>query len=142
MSRQAARAVIDAGLNIAGTISLRRFNRPLTPRSAKNYLKRLSWRCSRSQLPDYPFVMDYGSHKELACQGLVPGVTDRQLQNALAECKKLAAPFCLATHYWELNQHPQMRKIMYKLFEPEDKELSFVTCETLFNNQANQKTTD
>ncbi|MCM8832183.1 MAG: DUF2334 domain-containing protein [Candidatus Omnitrophica bacterium] len=101
ISKHGVKAISECGLNISGTMYLSRFNRPINYYSVKNWLLKLWWRIRYNKV--YPYVMDYGSHKELCAYGLVPGVSFEQLKEQFEFCFVKNAPFVLAVHYWELN---------------------------------------
>jgi hypothetical protein len=55
--------------------------------------------------------MDYGTHKELCAYGLVPGIIYEELKEQFEFCKKVNAPFVLATHYWEVLKNNNLKDI-------------------------------
>jgi hypothetical protein len=66
----------------------------------------------------YPFPVDLSTHKELVSYELNPyNGTYKKLCNALEYCVKLSAPFVLATHYWQFQNHPDMLTELYKFVD-------------------------
>ncbi|MEM7818245.1 MAG: DUF2334 domain-containing protein [Candidatus Aenigmatarchaeota archaeon] len=100
ISANGVKAVVDNGLNISGIIMLRRFNRKFNYYSLRNWIKKAVYKIFNGY--EYPFVMDYKTHKELLAYGLVPGVSIDRLIKQYKFCKKQSAPFVLSVHYWEL----------------------------------------
>jgi len=110
ISREGVKAVAECGLNISGTMLLLKFNRPINKYSVKNWILKFWWRLKYNKV--YPYVMDYGNHKELCAYGLVPGVSYEQLKEQFEFCKKVNSPFVLATHYWEINRNTLLYAIL------------------------------
>lgn len=132
ISRKGARAVIENGLNISGSLILSKFNRNLNSAFVRNYLLKLSCRIRFGKI--YPYVMDYGSHKEIRAYGLVPGVSLKELEEHLKFCYGRNAPFVLATHHWEINKHPSLQRILESFlgFAQDLKGINFVSLDSIF----------
>lgn len=113
ISKEGVKAVSECGLNISGTMYLSKFNRPVNFLSIKNWWLKFLWRILYNKV--YPYVMNYGKHKELCAYSLVPGITLERLLSQYKFCQQKNAPFVLATHYWELNNKVDLKNILYLL---------------------------
>jgi hypothetical protein len=51
----------------------------------------------------YPFPLRYRTHSEFGCHSLVPQTTWRDLVSGFDEARALGGDFCVATHYWEVD---------------------------------------
>jgi len=109
ISKEGVKAVSECGLNISGTMLLSKFNRPINKYSIRIWILKLWWRFKYNKV--YPYVMDYGTHKELCAYGLVPGIGYEELKEQFEFCKKINAPFVLATHYWEVSKNNNLKDI-------------------------------
>ena len=94
--------VAGLGMNISGTMTPA-FNRKKTVKSVKLYLDKTIWHIKNKEVP-YPFLMDYGTHKELAGTTVSPSTNKKSFSMKYEYCKQNNIPFVLATHYWELNE--------------------------------------
>ena len=99
ISKEGVKIVAKLGLHISGIME-KSMNRPINVRTLVNYAKRIYWKL-KNNLP-YPFVMDYGTHKELVAYALTPSTDLDRFYKVFNLCKKINAPFVLATHYWEV----------------------------------------
>jgi hypothetical protein len=109
LSRRGLGAVDRAGLNVLGSfLSFHPRRKPWDARTPGNYLRlslyRLRLRRRRSDKIVYPFPLRYRNHAEFGCHTLVPGVRSAPLLAGLAEAKRAGGHYCLATHYWELDE--------------------------------------
>ena len=132
ISKEATDVVAGCKLNISGTIRLSKFNRSISICSCKNWLTRFFYRLRYDRV--YPYIMDYGTHKELNAYELVPKVTLETLRNHLDFCLYKGAPFVMATHYWEMFEHSSQREIMkhFIKYVQNIKKMSFVSVNSLF----------
>jgi hypothetical protein len=84
----------------------------------------------------YPYVLDYGSHKEIRCHGLTPKTHFGDLLRKLRFCYERHGVFVLASHYWEYDapcgKHPgwKMRDLLYRFWDEVTK-LPNVKCVSL-----------
>jgi len=115
ISKEGVKAVSECGLNISGAMLLSKFNRSLSKYSIENWVLKFWWRLKYDR--GYPYVMNFGNHKELCGYGLVPGISYEELKEQFEFCKKVDAPFVLATHYWEVLENNDLKKIYYQLLE-------------------------
>ncbi len=108
LSRRGLRAVDQAGLNVLGSFfSFRPDKKPWGPDTVRNYLlvrahRRKTGRTKRDRLI-YPWPVRYNRHAEFGCQPLVPRTTLEELLDAFEEARRFGGDFCLATHYWEID---------------------------------------
>lgn len=76
-----------------------------------NYIKRWSFRLIKKI--QYPGILNYGKHKELAAYT----VDDyERLVYEYNVCKKKNAPFVIYTHYWQLNQDEKAKKLLRRIY--------------------------
>ncbi len=115
ISRDGAKAVSECGLSLSGTMRLVKFNRTPDFHSLKNYVLKLLWRLVYNRV--YPYVMDYGSHRELCAYGLVKKTTLDELKKSFLFCLKKNAPFVLAVHHWELLKNPPLLETFKEFLE-------------------------
>ncbi|SRR5579884_120283 len=109
LSRQGLLAVDRAGLNVLGSfLSFHPARKPWDRTTLGNYIRvtlyRLRLRRGRRAKIVYPFPLRYRNHAELGCHNLVPGVRAETLLAGLAEARRVGGSYCLATHYWELDE--------------------------------------
>lgn len=108
LSRQGLVAVDRAGLNVLGSFySFRPDKKPIGLDAVANYLRISAhrWRTGRGrhQRLMYPWPLRYNRHAEFGCQPLVPRTTLDELLSAFEEARRFGGDFCLATHYWEID---------------------------------------
>ncbi len=117
LSKDCVGIVAKLGMNISGIVG-KTFNRPLSLKSLINFSKKIYWRV-RYGLP-YPFVMDYGTHKELVAYALTPATNIKKLEQIYEMCKNLKAPFTISTHYWEVLKNETLLQTFKKFLEKLD----------------------
>jgi hypothetical protein len=108
LSKRGLAAVSAAGLNLLGSfLSFRPSMRPWELRTPLNYWRVARFRASTNRARHdrfvYPFVLRYRRHAEFACHSLIPGTTLDELVRGFDEARSLGGDFCLATHYWEID---------------------------------------
>lgn len=98
ISRAGLNAIVDAGMNLGGTVRLwSRNSRTVTVRSL-SYCPRVWWHHSiRGRR--YPFVLDMGDHEEVSCHTVGPRSHYGHLRQELVYCHEVGGVFVLATHY-------------------------------------------
>lgn len=108
LSRRGLRAVDRAGINVLGSFySFRPDKRPWGLDALRNYLRisahrRRTGRTRQDRLI-YPWPLRYNRHAEFGCQPLVPRTTLEELVAQFEEARRHGGHFCLATHYWEID---------------------------------------
>ena len=108
LSRRGLRAIDRAELNVLGSFySFRPDKKPWGRDTLRNYLlvrahRRKTGRTKRDRLI-YPWPLRYNRHAEFGCQPLVPRTTLDELIEAFEEARRFGGDFCLATHYWEID---------------------------------------
>jgi hypothetical protein len=105
LSSEIAKVICSHGLNISGVIE-KNFNRPINIYSMCNFIRKVSFKLTRGFT--IPYVLNYGSHKELTFYNLTPSANINKLNRELAYCAKFNLPFVLTTHYWELLKNPKL----------------------------------
>jgi len=80
----------------------------------------------------YPFPLRYRTHAEFGCHSLVPGTTREQLKREFDEAHDLGGDFCIATHYWEVDE--AMKGILIDVLDYASSRpgVRFVRAEELF----------
>lgn len=119
LSAHGYHAVRAAGLHILPIVRFGRGARPVSLRDAVP-LVRLAWVKLRGRA-FYPYVLDFGDHREVGCRSLTPSVTLQQRLLDLELCHRLGGVFVVATHYWELEQATrdgvQLREALVRLVD-------------------------
>jgi hypothetical protein len=124
LSRRGLLAVGRARLNVLGSFySFRPDKKPWGPDTLRNYLRvtahrRRTGRSRRERLI-YPWPLRYKSHAEFGCQPLVPRTTLDELLRAFEEARRFGGDFCLATHYWEIDD--RLASILAALIDHADR---------------------
>jgi hypothetical protein len=108
LSRAGLRAVDRLGLNVLGSFySFRPDKKPLGLDTVANYARIAAHRRrtgrGRHDRLIYPWPLRYNRHAEFGCQPLVPRTTLDELLSAFEEARRFGGDFCLATHYWEVD---------------------------------------
>jgi hypothetical protein len=102
-------AVDRAGLNVLGSFLWFNPRRRPWDRATLGNLVRV-WRYRRKTGRGrhdrivYPFPLRYSGHAEFGCHALIPGTTLDRLIAGFEEARRFGGDFCLATHYWELDE--------------------------------------
>ena len=108
LSKAGLLAVDRVGLNVLGSFySFRPDKKPLGLDTLGNYVRisahrRRTGRGRQDRLI-YPWPLRYNRHAEFGCQPLVPRTTLDDLLSAFEEARRFGGDFCLATHYWEID---------------------------------------
>lgn len=108
LSKRGLAAVADAGLNVLGSfLSFHPRHRRWDGRTLPNWwrIQRFRSKTGRSRADRfvYPFPLRYRTHAEFGCHSLVPGTTREELKRGFDEARDLGGDFCIATHYWEVD---------------------------------------
>ncbi len=138
LSKRGLRAVSHAGLNLLGSfLSFRPSMRPWEPRTAANWWRVRAYRAStergRADRMIYPHVLRYGRHAEFGCHSLIPGTTLEDLVAGFEEARRAGGHFCVATHYWEVDD--TLKGVMLRFLDHAARvpEVKFVAAERLFD---------
>jgi uncharacterized protein DUF2334 len=137
MSKRGLAAVDAAGLNILGSfLSFRPSMRPWDRRTPANWwrVRRYRQRTGRT-VGDrliYPHVLHYANHAEFGCHSLIPGTTFEELAAAFDEARNAGGHFCVATHYWEIDDAMKDVLLRFLIFAASDRSVRFVPAEELF----------
>lgn len=136
LSRAGLLAVDKVGLDVLGSFySFRPDKKPLDLHAVKNYVKILAHRRrtgrSRQQRLIYPWPLRYNRHAEFGCQPLVPRTTLDELLSAFEEARRFGGDFCLATHYWEIDD--RLAELLDAVIAHADRAgVEWVTADELF----------
>jgi predicted deacetylase len=137
LSKRGLAAVASAGLNILGSFlsfrpSMRRWDR----RTLHNWWRVRQFRRStgrtRADRFVYPHVLRYADHAEFGCYSLVPGTTFEELARGFDEARQAGGHFCLATHYWEIDDRMKRLLLDFLDLAAGHREVQFVAAEELF----------
>jgi len=137
LSKRGLAAVGAAGLNILGSfLSFRPSMRPWDWTTPANWWRvrrfRRATQRSKADRLVYPHVLRYADHAEFGCHSLIPGTTLQELTGSFDEARRAGGHFCLATHYWEVDD--AMRTVMLRFLDyaARDNDVRFVAAEELF----------
>jgi peptidoglycan/xylan/chitin deacetylase (PgdA/CDA1 family) len=137
LSKRSLVAVSAAGLNLLGSfLSFRPSMRPWDARTPANWWRVRQYRSRigrrRTDRFVYPFVLRYTRHAEFGCHSLIPGTTLEELVAGFEEARRAGGHFCLATHYWEIDE--TMKDVLRRFLDHAARvpEVEFVSCERLF----------
>ena len=137
LSKRGLAAVANAGLNLLGSfLSFHPRHRRWDDRTLSNWwrIQRFRAHTSRSRADRliYPFPLRYRTHAEFGCHSLVPGTTADELKRAFDEARDLGGHFCIATHYWEVDD--TLKGILTDVLDYASKHagVRFVRAEELF----------
>jgi predicted deacetylase len=137
LSKRGLAAVSAAGLNLLGSfLSFRPSMRPWDWRTPLNFWRVRRFRAATGRTRHdrfvYPHVLRYRNHAEFGCHSLVPGTTLDELKRSFDEARALDGHFCLATHYWEIDEtlHNVLHRFLDHVSSFDD--VRFVAAEELF----------
>jgi Uncharacterized protein conserved in bacteria (DUF2334) len=100
ISRKGLDAAVQNRLHIANIVPFRsRYNRS-HPSQLIPAIRRKIFSCKHPNR-HYPYVLDFGDHKEVECHGLVPRSSLDQLIREFNFCRRHNGIFILAAHHWE-----------------------------------------
>jgi hypothetical protein len=137
LSKRGMTAVSGAGLNLLGSfLSFRPSMRPWDARTLQNWwrvraYRSASGRSKRDRLV-YPHVLRYTKHAEFGCHSLIPGTTVDELMTGFEEARRAGGHFCIATHYWEVDQ--AIKDVLMRVLDRIERvpDVQFTTAEALF----------
>lgn len=109
VDNKAISIISDLGLDYSGIIYIN--DRKLTYDYLVNFYKR--WKVRITKGIPYPGVLNYGDHKELVAYTLD---NLSRLKKEYLLCKKKEVPFVVYTHYWMLNQNPDVKKLLIDIY--------------------------
>ncbi|MCC7104114.1 MAG: DUF2334 domain-containing protein [Chloroflexi bacterium] len=137
LSRSGLAAMDDVGLDVLGVFnSFRPDRKPLSIHAVMNYLTLQRYRRKtgrgRTERLIYPRSLRYKNHAEFGCQLLKPGTTAAELVAAFDEARQFGGDFCLATHYWEIDD--RLAGVLRSIVEhAEQAGVDFVAADRLFD---------
>ena len=138
LSKRGLQAVGAAGLNLLGSfLSFRPSMRPWEPRTLGNWWRVRNYRGrtarSKGDRMIYPHVLRYRHHAEFGCHSLIPGTTIEELVRAFDEARDAGGDFCLATHYWEVDDTLKDVLVRFLDYAERTPGVKFVAAERLFD---------
>jgi len=129
LSKKGLQAVVENGLNLAGYFLFRPSKGALSAWNVVAYLRRRLLRWRSGTWDYYPFVLRFRHHAELPVRTLMPSTRLEDLYRYFEIARRYNGVFCLATHYWEANEHPQMREVLWRFLDYVDRDAA-VECRT------------
>jgi predicted deacetylase len=138
LSKRGLKAVSGAGLNLLGSfLSFHPAQRPFELRTLANWLRVQRFRARtgrrRHDPVVYPFVLRYARHAEFGCHALVPGTSLDSLVAGFEEARAVGGDFCLATHYWEVDDRLSGILSEFLSYAARYRDVRFVPAEQLFD---------
>ena len=139
LSKRGLKAVSSSGLNLLGSfLSFRPSMRPWEPHTLANWWRVHSYRSSTERTKAdrmiYPHVLRYRRHAEFGCHSLIPGTTVDELVTGFEEARRAGGDFCIATHYWEVDE--TLKGVLLRFLDHAGGTpgVSFVAAERLFDD--------
>jgi hypothetical protein len=137
LSKRGLQAVSAARLDVLGSfLSFRPSMRPWDRQTLGNWWRvnryRASTRRAKSDRFVYPHVLRYRGHAEFGCHSLVPGTTIDALTSGFDEARRAGGNFCLATHYWEVDEVLKGVMVRFLDYAARHADVRFVAAEELF----------
>jgi predicted deacetylase len=100
IAREGLKAVINAGLHLAGTAGIRA-GWPLYRRATwVNWYALRKWQCGGGL--GIPWILNLGNHHEIAGNGITPVASFAANKSIFENTLRIDGVFCAATHYWEV----------------------------------------
>lgn len=136
LSRRGIEALDRERMNVLGNfLSFRPSQKPWGLDTLRNYLRitvfRLRTRRGRKARLIYPFPLRYKNHAEFGCHLLLPWTQADELLAGFEEARRFGGDFCLATHYWEIDDH--MAAVLRQVVEYAERAgARFVPADALF----------
>lgn len=136
LSRRGLEALEAERLNVLGSfLSFRPSQKPWDAATLANYVRvslhRLRTRRGRRERLVYPFPLRYKKHAEFGCHLLLPWTQADELIAGFEEARRFGGDFCLATHYWEIDD--QMARVLRTVVEHAERSgARFVAADALF----------
>jgi predicted deacetylase len=138
LSKRGLAAVSAQGLHLLGSfLSFRPSMRPWDAHTPANLWRVHRYRRAtgrnRADRFVYPHVLRYARHAEFACHSLIPGTTTEELVRGFDEARRAGGHFCLATHYWEVDE--TLKGVLLRFLDHARKQsdVAFVPAEQLFD---------
>jgi hypothetical protein len=137
LSKRGMAAVRASRLNLLGSfLSFRPSRRPFEPQTIPNWIRvqrfRLRTGRSRRDALVYPFPLRYGSHAEFGCHSVIPATTLADLVAGFEEARAFGGDFCLATHYWEVDDRLRGLLMDFLGYVDRYRDVRYVAAEELF----------
>jgi predicted deacetylase len=137
LSRDGLAAISRAGLNLLGSfLSFHPKHRRWEWRTPVNWwrVRRYRQQTARTRQDRfvYPHVLRYNNHAEFGCHSVIPGTTVDELTMGFDEARRAGGHFCLATHYWEVDE--TLRTVIVRVLDyaARYRDVEFVAAEELF----------
>jgi predicted deacetylase len=137
LSKRGLEAVSAARLNVLGSfLSFRPSMRPWDRHTPGNWWRVSRYRASTGRAKTdrfvYPHALRFRRHAEFGCHSLVPGTTIDALTSGFDEARRAGGNFCLATHYWEVDDALKGVMVRFLDYAAQHADVRFVAAEELF----------
>ena len=109
IDQKAISVVEEMQMHYSGIIGFN--DREINLRYIRNFIKRWSFRITKKI--QYPGILDYGKHKELAAHTID---SFERLVREYNICKQRNTPFVIYTHYWQLNADAKKKEMLIKIY--------------------------
>jgi hypothetical protein len=139
LSRRGIQAIESQGMNVLGSfLSFRPSRKPWDRTTLANYIRimlfRIRMRQGRKARLIYPYPLRYKNHAEFGCHLLLPWTQADELLAGFEQARRLGGDFCLATHYWEIDDH--MAGVLWTVIEHAERAgARFVAADALFDER-------
>jgi hypothetical protein len=137
LSKTGLDAVRKQRLNLLGSfLSFHPKHRPFELETLPNWWRvqrfRARTRRTRRDPLVYPHPLRYSRHAEFGCHSLIPDTRLEDLVRGFEEAREHAGHFCVATHYWEVDD--RLRGILsdFLAYAAKYSDVRFVRAEDLF----------
>lgn len=139
MSANNAKAVIDAGLNIAIAYGFYPWERPVNYKTLNCFINLFIHHLKYKRKYPYPGVLFCGTHKEYPCVVIGEQSSYEGLKETFEFLQKNRANMCIATHYAGMCCMPKLKKIfsdfMDFIISNYRQAVQFVTIDKLFDSE-------
>ncbi len=139
MSSSGAKAVIDAGMNIAIAYGFYPWERPVNYKTLTGFARLFIHHLRYKRKFPYPGVLYCGTHKEHPCVVIGEQSSFEQLKECFDFLRNKNANMCIATHYAGIYCMPELRKAFCRFMDyvlsNYGQEIQFVTSDKLFEAQ-------
>jgi len=141
ISREGLDALISNGLNLVGPPKIDLFgakHRPFTPYNLVNAVRRKAWKLAH-RAGKYPFIMNFGTHKEIDYYLLYPSTSLDELKRSVDLVASVDGTLILSTHYYafgdKIRSGETIEEALHEVLDYiyEKGNARFITYEELWN---------
>ncbi len=99
--RPGLKAVVHAGMHLGCAAGLRSGWPLFSGLSWTAWRRMRRWKLAGGQ--GFPWIIDLGDHREIACRSVTPGASISRNKTSIDQARSVDGVCCLATHYWEMD---------------------------------------